>query len=271
MQQAPLQVRPENTFATKATRGYTKQQEEFYTRTLDLLLVQWQIAILDDMMFTFADITKQKTLTRLPPWTSSWAIPILHLQTPERRKGTANWGRKQELTSSGDVNYPSFTYSKLGGWMWKDMKRAWHVSLWLLVTSSAANCKFAKNLSLWQVCLKLPFRFHETSNKGKAETVYVITLSVSDAKASARQLKVEIKHCQKSTSTAMRNCMKLQIPPPSRITSQHPDCSGFQWQYCSLVSEKCTWTPQEAKILEPQMSLKSPAWPLVEDLKSAIT
>lgn len=67
MQQAPLQVRPENTFATKATRGYTKQQEEFYTRTLDLLLVQWQIAILDDMMFTFADITKQKTLTRLPP------------------------------------------------------------------------------------------------------------------------------------------------------------------------------------------------------------
>ena len=38
MQQAPLQVRPENTFATKATRGYTKQQEEFYTQTLDLLL-----------------------------------------------------------------------------------------------------------------------------------------------------------------------------------------------------------------------------------------
>jgi len=66
MQQAPLQVRPENTFATKATRGYTKQQEEFYTRTLDLLLVQWQIAILD-MMLTFIDITKQKTLTRFPP------------------------------------------------------------------------------------------------------------------------------------------------------------------------------------------------------------
>ena len=198
-------------------------------------------------LLTFIDITKQKTLTRLPPWTSSWAILILHLQTPERRKGTANWGQKQELTSSGDVNYPSFTYSKLGGWMWKDMKRAWHVSLWLLVTSSAANCKFAKNLSLWQVCLKFPFRFHETSNKGKAETVYVLTLSVSDAKATARQLKVEIKHCQKSTSTVMRNCMKLQIPSPSRITSQHPDFRGFQWQYCSWVSEKCTWPPTRSK------------------------
>lgn len=151
-------------------------------------------------------------------------------------------------------------------WKGLDMFRSGSLSL-----PREQICKFTKNLPLWQVCLKFPFRFHETSNKGKAETVYVITLSVSNAKATARQLKVEIKHCQKSTSTVMRNCMKLQIPPPSRITSQHPDCSGFQWQYCSLVSEKCTWTPQEAKILEPQMSLKSPAWPLVEDLKGAIT
>ena len=213
----------------------------------------------------------KKTLTRLPPWTSSWAIPILHLQTPERRKGTANWGRKQELTSSGDVNYPSFTYSKLGGWMWKDMKRACHVSLWLLVTSSGANCKFARTFPYDKSASNFRFGFMKLATKVRLRQVYVLTLSVSEAKATARQLKVEIKHCQKSTSTAMRNCMKLQIPPPSRITSQHPDCSGFQWQYCSLVSEKCTWTPQEAKILEPQMSLKSPAWPLVEDLKGAIT
>ena len=136
MQQAPLQVRPENTFATKATRGYTKQQEEFlHTDARPLACLLLLIS------------QKQKTLTRLPPWTSSWAILILHLQTPERRKGTANWGQKQELTSSGDVNYPSFTFSKLGGWMWKDHEKG-------LTCFALAPCHFLG--SKLQVC-KEPF------------------------------------------------------------------------------------------------------------------
>ena len=70
MQQAPLQVRPENTFATKATRGYTETARGVLhtdSRPLACPVADCNSGHDAIMMLTFIDITKQKTSTRLPP------------------------------------------------------------------------------------------------------------------------------------------------------------------------------------------------------------